>query len=165
MSRLWMRLALFINAITPVHFLICAAVYAIALQYVGLDEQVPIFIGTLCVTLGIVAFIKLTYPVPRRKDALVHLGNNRAFPSGHAASSALVSIIVPYTLAQTLSLATVGILAALFAFGAVVVAASRLTLRVHTATQVVVGLVLGVLLPLACIYFLNPIVLSLFKIF
>lgn len=163
MSRLWMQFALFINAVTPVHFLIAATVYALFLYEADLRHGVLIFVGTMIVVFIAVGVLKLTTRVPRRSDALVAMNNaNRAFPSGHAASSAFVAMMVPYTLSTVLSIGAIAVLAALLAFASVTVAASRLTLRVHTVTQVAVGLAIGMVLPLVSIYYLSPLVQGLF---
>ena len=163
MQRAWMQFALFINAITPVHFLICAALYAFVLQEVGLSAEVPVFITSIAATLGVVGVLKLVCRVERRKDALVKLNSKkRAFPSGHAASSALIAIIVPYTLSNTLTLTMVGVTAGVLAIGAVLVSASRLTLKVHTRFQIAVGLAIGIAGPLLCIYYLTPVLVGLF---
>lgn len=152
----FITLSLWINKITPIHFMLCATLYAGFLYALELEHPALAFFFTMVLVLGVVAVIKLATKVRRPDDCLVELEHNdRAFPSGHVASAAFVATMVTHTFPH-LSTVEQYLLGALLFVLAVVVALSRLALRAHTVTQVFVGFLIGILIPLTVITVVDP---------
>lgn len=144
MRKRWITFCLFINRITYVHFMLCAMAYTVLLYVLGDWDDAVLFFCTMLSTVLMVGVIKVVTAMERPRDALVTFDrSDRAFPSGHAACMAFITVMVPYTAPWGFLPLTTGVLL----FCTIVAALSRLTLRVHTLTQVVAGLILGVVLP------------------
>ena len=146
-------LYLVINEITPIHFMLCATLYAAGLYYLGEWHASLVFFFTMVLVLGTVGVLKVMTQVERPKHALVKMKNSRhAFPSGHASAAAFVAVMVPYTAPWGYTVLTTS----LFLVFACMVGLSRLVLGVHTKPQVVAGFLVGALLPYLAIWYIDP---------
>ena len=146
------RIALGIHAIGLLPFVAGASLYALILYMYNLYDGALIFLISLAILLVTVGALKLITRIKRPPDAL-RRATWGAFPSGHAASTAFIAIMVPYTLAESFQWEYVVAIAAVLSLIAVIVALSRMVLHVHTTFQVAVGLALGIGIPLTCIAF------------
>jgi membrane-associated phospholipid phosphatase len=120
------------------------------LWYLGYDSLAFTVGLALFVVVVVVHILKLTIRAKRLDGALVEtrLG---AFPSGHAAASASIAVLVPYT-ASVIEPSAVLPLGFFVALVALLVSISRVVVRAHTPFQVFVGALLGVVLPIATIF-------------
>jgi membrane-associated phospholipid phosphatase len=145
-------IALYIHAIGLLPFVLGASVYALYLYHYNLFDGALIFLISLAVLLVTVGGLKVITNVKRPPDALRPAAMG-AFPSGHSATAAFIAIMVPYTLADSVSFTTTAIVALVLGTIAILVALSRMVLHVHTTFQVLVGLIIGIGIPLICIQF------------
>jgi membrane-associated phospholipid phosphatase len=146
-------LALFIEAISPLRFFLLCSLYAIVLILWSNTLHAALFLTCLLAVYVVVFILKLVTGVPRRTDALIQLNHtDRAFPSGHAAAVAFLVPMMTYTAPWEMPLLTACVFSAL----GVVVGVSRLSLKVHTLTQVLVGALIGVVVPLLVLWFVAP---------
>jgi membrane-associated phospholipid phosphatase len=146
------QIALGIHAIGLLPFVAGASLYALILYIYNLYDGALIFLISLAILLCTVGALKLITRVKRPPDAM-RRATWAAFPSGHAASTAFIAIMVPYTLAESFQWEYVIAISAGLSVITVVVALSRMVLHVHTTFQVIVGLALGIGIPLTCIIF------------
>ena len=128
-----------------------SALFALYLYASGSPYDALIFSCSACALVVIVAILKILTNVARPKERLLELGW-AAFPSGHAAGSMFLTVLIPYyalqinfTLGMFLLLLGVVLTAA--------ISAGRLVIRVHTKVQVIAGLLTGVLVSTWTIYF------------
>ncbi len=146
-------LSLLIHTLTPPAVFaglgVCIALTLIFLrQWRAAFTFMVAFFGTT----GIVWILKRVFVVPRPSDAVVVL-TDYAFPSSHAALSMFLAVTLGWLLRRYSPLAKCYVTAiqVLLFFLAMIVGLSRLTLRVHTPVQVIVGFLLGGLVPLLVI--------------
>lgn len=148
LSNWWMSLSLYIEEVTPLRFFLYCAAYALALSVLGKSIDSVLFLFSLLSVYGVVYILKVTTRVKRRTDARITLDHpDRAFPSGHAAAVAFLIPAITYTAPWGMPVATVLVTCVL----ASVVILSRLSLRVHTVFQVIVGALIGVAVPVILI--------------
>lgn len=141
----WERFSLYIEAVTPLRFFIYSAVYAVALYALGNTMHAVLIIAALLSVYTIVYVLKITTRVKRRSDARIALDHpDRAFPSGHAAAVAFLIPAITLTAPWGMPVITV-ILTSAFACAVIL---SRLSLRVHTIPQVLIGALIGLVIPL-----------------
>lgn len=146
--------SLFINSITPSYvFVVLAGVIAFALFARGRLYDAFVFAIAFVVTAGTVVALKHVCAVSRPYDALITL-TDYAFPSGHATFSAFFATSIGWLYLQNHSLSKCKIVCMyiLLSIPAVIVGLSRLSIKVHTPFQVVVGFSIGVIVPLCVIF-------------
>lgn len=132
---------------TPTRFFIVAILLGIVAFILGYDAAAIRFLIALLLTTGIVGLLKIIFRVERPKDAAFVI-KSFSFPSGHTAGVTFLAIGILYLLSQVVSYPyLLGIGIALTPF-VLLVAWSRIALRVHTRFQVFAGFVLGLLIPL-----------------
>jgi membrane-associated phospholipid phosphatase len=154
--RWFYNLSLVIHRVEPAHYMAGAALYSGFLYSVGYSYQALVFFSTMVVVLGTVGALKILTSVERPADCRVVMKrSNRAFPSGHVAAAAHIAAMVPYTFPYPAAPLPFWLVVLVLVVFTLVVALSRLTLRVHTLTQVLAGLLIGVGVPLAMTVYID----------
>lgn len=137
-------LSLFIEAISPLRFFLGSLTYAVLIFWLGDGVGALLFVGSLTAVFLIIYILKTVTRVKRRADALIQMPKQyNAFPSGHAAASAFLIPALAVTSPWGEPVATALVAGVI----TIIVILSRLTLRVHTLFQLVVGAALGVAIP------------------
>lgn len=138
--------ALWINYIgTLTVFWLLSALLALWLYFTGSTHEAFEFSVALIATTGLVGLLKLITKIPRPRGALVTAPFG-SFPSGHTASVVFLATTAPVVLATHIGEYSSTLHAVLWVV-ACIVAASRLILKVHTPLQVIVGALIGYLVP------------------
>ena len=140
-----------IDKVGNTYIFACFCIVAIAaLWYVGYGSLAFTVALALFIVVVVVNVLKLTIRAKRLDGALVEtkLG---AFPSGHAAASASLAVLVPYSasIIEPSAVLPLGIFVGLIAL---LVSISRVVVRAHTPLQVFAGAILGVALPIVTIF-------------
>ncbi len=143
--------AVLIDRVGNTYIFACFCVVSIiALWYFGYGSLAFTVGLALIVVVVVVNALKLAIRAKRLDGALVKtkLG---AFPSGHAAASASLVVLVPYsaTVIEPSVALPLGFFVALIAL---LVSISRVVVRAHTPSQVLAGAILGIALPIATIF-------------
>lgn len=142
--RWFYALSLWIGAVTPLYFACGAILYAAVVLYFSLFDAILVLV-LLVLVYAALYILKVSVRMKRRKDKLVETNHEyRAFPSGHAGSSAYLIPTVTYTTPW----GSPEITAIALALLALTVAYSRLALKVHRPFEVIAGLIVGGGLPL-----------------
>ena len=97
-----------------------------------------------------VQLLKVTLQVPRPPEGLIEV-SGYAMPSGHAAGSAFIAILIIY-LSRRYRLPVFYSIAAVVALLALLITASRVFYQVHTVPQVLIGAFLGLVFGCAYIF-------------
>ena len=145
LKEFWARIV--DSAGTPVFFGILTGFMMFFFLRKGLIMPALIFLFAYLGTVAIVVLVKFGFNTARPEDATLKL-SSYAFPSGHTAMGAYFITTTLLTLWGVVSnnlyyfIAFVGVSAALL------VAASRVMLRVHTPFQVIAGALVGIGIPL-----------------
>ena len=147
--------SLIINTYTPpwAYITLCL-ITAAALFYYRKTYEGVIFIIGLIATSGLVFILKQSFAIPRPNNALVEF-NGFAFPSSHAAMAVFLAINLIWILSRHRMLsqdARQMIILALLTL-ALIVGLSRIVIHAHTTFQVLVGFIIGAIVPLSLIYF------------
>jgi membrane-associated phospholipid phosphatase len=150
------NLSLAIHRVEPMHYMAGATVYSGFLYTVGYSYQALVFFTTMVAVLGVVGALKVLTSVERPTDCRVHMTRtDRAFPSGHVAAAAHIAAMVPYTFPYSAAPLPFWLVVGVLTAFVLIVALSRLTLRVHTLVQVLAGLSIGVAVPLAMTLYID----------
>ncbi len=127
-------------------FVIFSFVFVCGLVYEHHAAEAALYAVSGAVLMGIVQALKLMTRVARPDGRLVTPAGH-AFPSGHAAASTFLAVMVPTLMSsvagQSLTLLTLIIFVTL----AALICWSRLAIKVHTPLQVAAGMLLGFLIP------------------
>jgi len=154
--RWFYKFSLAIHRIEPAHYMAGATVYSCFLYSVGYSYQALVFFFTMVAVLGTVGALKVLTSIERPTDCRVHMTRtDRAFPSGHVAAAAHIATMVPYTFPYPVAPLPFWLVVGTLVAFTLVVALSRLTLRVHTLLQVSAGLMIGVAIPLAMTVYID----------
>lgn len=144
-------MSVLIDHVGNTYIFACFCIMAIiALWYFGYGSLAFTVGLALIVVVVVVNALKLIIRTKRLDGALVKTALG-AFPSGHAAASASLAVLIPYT-ASVIEPSVVLPLGLLVALIAITVSISRVVVRAHTPFQVFVGAILGVVLPVATIF-------------
>ncbi|XKT74118.1 MAG: phosphatase PAP2 family protein [Patescibacteria group bacterium UBA2163] len=127
----------------------------------GLIESAILFIIAFLTTFAIVTVIKNTVRTPRPRNAAVATVGY-SFPSGHAAAGGFFATSISYLMAQQFSGIIVLLVSALVVGIGVSIAVSRVFLRAHTIPQILVGLIIGVSVPLIIFHYQHTLLLFIF---
>ncbi len=147
------EISLLIHTLTPSYvFVAFAGTVVVVLLSYGRRYDAYIFAISFMATTGTVVLLKYAYAVPRPTDALITL-TDYAFPSAHSAFSALFSTSIGWLYFKNhwFNITKNIVLLILLYIPALVVGLSRLTLKVHTPFQVLVGFCIGVVVPFVVI--------------
>lgn len=132
----------------PAYFFVGSALLVLALWLFGKGVEAILFAVSFVVTFGIVGALKIILRTPRPKKSMIKT-YGYSFPSGHAAAGAFLTVMA-YYLAQSLYNETTALVAGGFMIiVTALVAVSRVFLGAHTAVQVLTGLIIGFIAPLA----------------
>ncbi len=149
----FVKISLLIHTLTPFYvFIAFAGTVVVVLLSYGRRYDAYIFGVAFVVTAGVVVVLKHLCAVPRPTDALITLADY-AFPSAHATFSAFFATNIGWLYIKNRSLSNCKItgIYILLSIPAVIVGLSRLSIKVHTPFQVVVGFSIGVIVPLLVI--------------
>ena len=124
---------------------------AFFLYYKGHEKDAMLYLASAATLMFLVGALKILTNKPRPKNSLVDVPWP-AFPSGHSAVAAFLSISIPYFALPksgmlAIALGIVGILAT------TIISLNRLVIRVHTRVQVIAGILLGTLVSSSLILF------------
>lgn len=146
--------SLFINTYTPpwAYITLCLVIGAILIYYRKVYEAVVFSIGFI-LTSGLVLTLKQIFAVPRPSNALIEF-NGYAFPSNHSALAVFLAINIIWVVsrANKFTKRYQLILGLFLLLLALVVGASRVIIHAHTPLQVLVGFMIGIIVPLSLIY-------------
>ncbi|TAJ15857.1 phosphatase PAP2 family protein [Patescibacteria group bacterium] len=145
------KAAFFVHAIgTTMVFCVFSAGVVLLLMLSSHYREAIIFFVSFSVMFLVVVILKNVTHVERPKERLVNeVGGS--FPSGHAAATAFLAIMMPFLASQIFGERYVLGITLLFLTLASIVSASRLLLRVHTMYQIAAGLMIGALVPMIVI--------------
>lgn len=145
------QLSLMVHRITPALFASAVFVVATLVYLSGYQRDALLILFLLLSTFAALYVVKVLFNTKRRTDSSTAVQEDRAFPSGHAGSAAL---LIP-TLTYTLPWGEPIVIAVTTALLALVVSYSRLYLKVHRPYEVLAGLVIGAGIPLAILNLLH----------
>lgn len=149
--RFFRNIAFFVHAIgTTIIFCIFSAVVVALLTLSSHYREALLFSVSFTVMLLVVVVLKHITHVERPKERLVDEPGG-SFPSGHAAATAFLAIMMPFLASHVLNEKYVLGVTIFFLALTLLVSASRLLLRVHTMYQIAVGLIIGALVPMMTI--------------
>lgn len=131
----------------PRYFFVGSAVLAVVLWLLGNQEEALYFSVSLLVTFGIVGALKIILRVPRPKNPMVKT-YGYAFPSGHAAASAFLVVGLYYLSKALFNTAVAHWIVVIMLAITLIVSISRVYLHAHTTLQVLVGALIGFVVPL-----------------
>ncbi len=152
MSDRYQKLALGIHALgTVAVFYIFSLVVTGALCIFGKQKEAEIFFVALVLMTVVVQGLKMIYNTPRPEERLIH-PRGGAFPSGHAAATSFLVVTMSYLTFRLLNTFDTLLVGVVFILLAAIISLSRIVLKVHTSVQVVAGLTIGALVPLAVIF-------------
>ena len=137
------RLANSTSLITPIRFAPAVAAYAAILARMGSPESGLRILISLAVLGCSIALLKLMTRKTRPNGEVPHGLSLGAFPSGHSAFAWFLVPVLLYTLPAPYALPAASIAAG----SAVLIGAARIHIRCHTLTQVLVGALVGLLVP------------------
>lgn len=142
------KIMLFIHSIftTPVFYVFSGSMI-FSLFFLGQKAEAKIFLISLTIMTVLVMALKLATRVPRPLGHIVK-EKGYSFPSGHAAASAFLAVLMPFSFFNLLGAGALYSLTLGFLFLALLISTSRLVLRVHTPLQVGVGVCIGAFVPL-----------------
>jgi undecaprenyl-diphosphatase len=146
--------SLIINTYTPpwAYTVLCLIIAAVLLYFRKTYEAV-IFLTGFIATSGLVFILKHTFTVPRPSNALIEF-NGYAFPSSHAALAIFLAVNLIWILFRKNKLspkARPAVAVTLLSL-ALLVGFSRIVIHAHTPFQVLVGFMVGAVVPLSVIY-------------
>lgn len=136
----------------PVYFFTCAALITLGLLVFGFFEDALLFVLAFVVTFGLVGILKLIFHTPRPAHPKVPTWGS-AFPSGHAAGGTFFAVMLSYYAFRAFETDTALFVGIVLVVLAALVAVSRVFLRAHTAFQVAIGVLIGLLVPLTLILY------------
>jgi len=141
---------------SPLFFIAYSVIVCATLLFFRYRHEAVLFGVTFIVTTALVVALKHIFAIPRPESALVQL-TDYAFPSNHAALSAVFAVVLGWFFKYRAHCARwVSFLAvAAFVVLAVLVDISRLVLEVHTLVQVVAGTLIGSTISVIAIYVLG----------
>lgn len=139
---------IFVHSIftTPVFYVFSGSM-VFSLFFLGQRIEAEIFLISITIMTILVMALKLATRVPRPERHIVK-EKGYSFPSGHAAASAFLAVIMPFSFFNLLNVRALYSIVLGFLFLAVLISVSRLVLRVHTPLQVGVGVCIGAFVPL-----------------
>ena len=141
------RVALMVNKIGTLQlFLLGSAVFVVFLVWQGHYDTALIFFATFVLVMGTVGILKLIFRTARPEEARVS-SVTYAFPSGHAAASSFLAVYGGFLFFEHLNIFLAIVLTTVTVIAAGLISFSRLTLQVHTSIQIVVGVMIGVIIP------------------
>lgn len=144
------KAAHFLNRYGTTRAFILLSIVAPLLLLLSGDQRNAYFVALSAASVGGVVFaLKRVARIGRPHDAHIYV-HSSSFPSGHAAASwALATVVyglVPYD--TTIGLITIAAVVIL----AVLISISRIVLKVHRVHEVLIGTLIGIVLPLALTY-------------
>ena len=151
------KLGLYLDSVANVPlFIAITCLLVFFLYYKGHEKDAMLFLASAGFLMVVIGTLKILTNTSRPKNSLVDIPWP-AFPSGHSAVSAFLSISIPYfalpkSEVLAVSLGIVGVLATSL------VSLNRLVIRVHTRTQVIAGILLGTFVSSSLILFHNELI-------
>ena len=143
------KLALAIHYYTPaLMFGVFSICVILALLFVHFRRDALVFMISFIVTDIVGVTLKYIFAVPRPENALIPI-SGYAFPSNHAALSMFFAFMFSWFIYEHTHIRKSYryMLQSVIYIPAVVVGLSRLTIHVHTPFQVIVGSLIGILVP------------------
>lgn len=130
-------------ATDPLIFWVFCSAIAALLWWKRRYHESLVFAASLLLTTGAVAILKVVFAHERPLEALVVV-DSYAFPSGHAASSTAVGLLLIWILWNTIRSVRMRVAYSVcIAACAGAISYSRVVIGVHTPSDVIAGMVLG----------------------
>lgn len=148
------QLALAIHYYTPaLMFGVFSLCVILALLFVHFRRDALIFMISFIVTASVGVALKYIFAVPRPETALIPI-SGYAFPSNHAALSMFFAFMFSFFIYEHVHIKKHYrfTLQSIIFIPAIVVSLSRLSIHVHTPIQVLVGALIGILVPFSLLY-------------
>ncbi len=149
-----LHIALAIHYYSPeLVFGVFSVCVVLTLLFVHFRRDALIFMISLIVTASLGLLLKFIFAVPRPEGALVPI-TGYAFPSNHAALSMFFAFMFSWFIYEHVHIKQLYVLGlqTLVFIPAIIVALSRLTIHVHTPFQILVGSLIGILVPFSLLY-------------
>ena len=135
-------------ATQPAFFWLVCAIGIGWLVYAKKYREALVITLSIITTSALITVLKYSFAVTRPDSALVAL-DTYSFPSGHAGSSATIAVVLVWLLFSRMKTARTRIaLSVVIISLALLVAISRVLIDVHTVTDVLVGALIGLCIPL-----------------